>query len=139
MPNFILEKEHKDIKERLIKEYIKKQNNNRQNEKHIGIYVDNDEWYINIYNTISTLVFIKNSVLNYNLLNDRFLEFMKIYDIKSNPSIFSYASIERTMKEFLKNDIILDFIIISYYQQNFKYQLQSEIQQIILKIVIMII
>ena len=27
MPNFILEKEHKDIKERLIKEYIKKQNN----------------------------------------------------------------------------------------------------------------
>ena len=35
MPNFILEKEHKDIKERLIKEYIKKQNNNINNEKHI--------------------------------------------------------------------------------------------------------
>ena len=126
MPNFILEKEHKDIKERLIKEYIKKQNNNRQNEKHIGIYVDNDEWYTNIYNTISTLVFIKNSVLNYNLLNDRFLEFMKIYDIKSNPSIFSYASIERTMKEFLKNDIILDFKFTNNFSYNFL--LSAELQ-----------
>ena len=117
MPNFILEKEHKDIKERLIKEYSEKRNNDRHDEKHIGIYVDNDEWYTNIYNTISTLVFIKNSVLNYNLLNDRFLEFIKIYDIKSNPSIFSYASIERTMKEFLKNDIILDF----KFTNNFNY------------------
>ena len=106
MPNFILEKEHKDIRERLVKEYSEKQDGKRKVEKHIGIYVDNDEWYTNIYNTISTVVFIENSVLNYNLLNDRFLEFIETYNIKSNPSIFSYASIERTMKEFLKNDII---------------------------------
>ena len=127
MPNFILEKEHKDIKERLIKEYSEKQNNNRNDEKHIGIYVDNDEWYTNIYNTISTLVFIKNSILNYNLLNDRFLEFIKTYDIKSNPSIFSYASIERTMKEFLKNDIILDFKFTNNFNYNFLLSAELEI------------
>ena len=111
MPNFILEKEHKDIKERLIK----------------GYSVDNDEWYTNIYNTISTLVFIKNSILNYNLLNDRFLEFIKIYDIKSNPSIFSYASIERTMKEFLKNNIILDFKFTNNFNYNFLLSAELEI------------
>ena len=109
MPNFILEKEHKDIKERLIKEYSEKQNNNRHDEKHIGIYVDNDEWYTNIYNTISTLVFIKT------------------YDIKSNPSIFSYASIERTMKEFLKNDIILDFKFTNNFNYNFLLSAELEI------------
>ena len=71
-------------------------------------------------------MFIKNSVLNYNLLNDRFLEFMKIYNIKSNPSIFSYASIERTMKEFLKNDIILDFKFTNNF--NYNFLLSAELQ-----------
>ena len=111
MPNYILEEEYKSIG----KEYIEKlERNNKEiasnNSKKvsIGIYVDNDEWYTNIYNTISTVVFIQNAVLNYNLLNDRFLEFIKIHKIDSNPSIFTYASIERTIKEFLKNDIILD-------------------------------
>ena len=126
MPNFILEKEHKDIRERLVKEYSEKQDGKRKVEKHIGIYVDNDEWYTNIYNTISTVVFIENSVLNYNLLNDRFLEFIETYNIKSNPSIFSYASIERTMKEFLKNDIILDFKFTNNF--NYNFLLSAELQ-----------
>ena len=126
MPNFILEKEHNDIRERLVKEYSEKQDGKRKVEKHIGIYVDNDEWYTNIYNTISTVVFIENSVLNYNLLNDRFLEFIETYNIKSNPSIFSYASIERTMKEFLKNDIILDFKFTNNF--NYNFLLSAELQ-----------
>ena len=114
MPNYILEEEYKSIG----KKYIEKLEKNDK-KVNVGIYVDNDEWYTNIYNTISTVVFIKNAVLNYNLLNDRFLEFIKIHKIDSNPSIFSYVSTERTMKEFLKNDIILDLKFTNNFSYNF--------------------
>ena len=105
MPNYILEEEYKSIGKKYIEKLErnnKKIASNNSKKVSIGIYVDNDEWYTNIYNTISTVVFIQNAVLNYNLLNDRFLEFIKIHKIDSNPSIFTYASIERTIKEFLK-------------------------------------
>ena len=122
MPNYILEEEYKSIGKKYI-EKLERNNkkivsNNFKN-VNIGIYVDNDEWYTNIYNTISTVVFIQNAVLNYNLLNDRFLEFIKIHKIDSNPSIFTYASIERTIKEFLKNDIILDLKFTNNFSYNF--------------------
>ena len=122
MPNYILEEEYKSIG----KKYIEKLEKNDK-KVNIGIYVDNDEWYTNIYNTISTVVFIKNAVLNYNLLNDRFLEFIKIHKIDSNPSIFSYVSTERTMKEFLKNDIILDFKFTNNFNYNFLLSAELEI------------
>lgn len=122
MPNYILEEEYKSIGKKYI-EKLERNNkkivsNNFKN-VNIGIYVDNDEWYTNIYNTISTVVFIQNAVLNYNLLNDRFLEFIKIHKIDANPSIFAYASIERTIKEFLKNDIILDLKFTNNFSYNF--------------------
>ena len=122
MPNYILEEEYKSIGKKYI-EKLERNNkkivsNNFKN-VNIGIYVDNDEWYTNIYNTISTIVFIQNAVLNYNLLNDRFLEFIKIHKIDANPSIFTYASIERTIKEFLKNDIILDLKFTNNFSYNF--------------------
>ena len=122
MPNYILEEEYKSIGKKYI-EKLERNNkkivsNNFKN-VNIGIYVDNDEWYTNIYNTISTVVFIQNAVLNYNLLNDRFLEFIKIHKIDANPSIFTYASIERTIKEFLKNDIILDLKFTNNFSYNF--------------------
>lgn len=122
MPNYILEEEYKSIG----KKYIEKLEKNDK-KVNIGIYVDNDEWYTNIYNTISTVVFIKNAVLNYNLLNDRFLEFIKIHKIDSNPSIFSYVSTERTMKEFLKNDIILDLKFTNNFNYNFLLSAELEI------------
>lgn len=122
MPNYILEEEYKSIGKKYI-EKLEKNNkkiaSNNSKKVNVGIYVDNDEWYTNIYNTISTVVFIKNAVLNYNLLNDRFLEFIKIHKIDSNPSIFSYVSTERTMKEFLKNDIILDLKFTNNFSYNF--------------------
>ena len=122
MPNYILEEEYKSIG----KKYIEKLEKNDK-KVNIGIYVDNDEWYTNIYNTISTVVFIKNAVLNYNLLNDRFLEFIKIHKIDANPSIFTYASIERTIKEFLKNDIILDLKFTNNFNYNFLLSAELEI------------
>ena len=122
MPNYILEEEYKNIGKKYI-EKLEKNNkkiaSNNSKKVNIGIYVDNDEWYTNIYNTISTVVFIQNAVLNYNLLNDRFLEFIKIHKIDANPSIFTYASIERTIKEFLKNDIILDLKFTNNFSYNF--------------------
>ena len=122
MPNYILEEEYKSIGKKYI-EKIERNNkkiaSNNSKKVNIGIYVDNDEWYTNIYNTISTVVFIQNAVLNYNLLNDRFLEFIKIHKIDVNPSIFTYASIERTIKEFLKNDIILDLKFTNNFSYNF--------------------
>ena len=122
MPNYILEEEYKSIGKKYI-EKLEKNNkkiaSNNSKKVNIGIYVDNDEWYTNIYNTISTVVFIQNAVLNYNLLNDRFLEFIKIHKIDANPSIFAYASIERTIKEFLKNDIILDLKFTNNFSYNF--------------------
>ena len=122
MPNYILEEEYKSIGKKYI-EKLERNNkkivSNNSKNVNIGIYVDNDEWYTNIYNTISTVVFIQNAVLNYNLLNDRFLEFIKIHKIDSNPSIFTYASIERTIKEFLKNDIILDLKFTNNFSYNF--------------------
>lgn len=122
MPNYILEEEYKSIGKKYIEKLErnnKKIASNNSKKVSIGIYVDNDEWYTNIYNTISTVVFIQNAVLNYNLLNDRFLEFIKIHKIDSNPSIFTYASIERTIKEFLKNDIILDLKFTNNFSYNF--------------------
>ena len=122
MPNYILEEEYKSIGKKYIEKLErnnKKIASNNSKNVNIGIYVDNDEWYTNIYNTISTVVFIQNAVLNYNLLNDRFLEFIKIHKIDSNPSIFTYASIERTIKEFLKNDIILDLKFTNNFSYNF--------------------
>ena len=122
MPNYILEEEYKSIGKKYIEKLEKndkKITSNNSKKVNVGIYVDNDEWYTNIYNTISTVVFIKNAVLNYNLLNDRFLEFIKIHKIDSNPSIFSYVSTERTMKEFLKNDIILDLKFTNNFSYNF--------------------
>lgn len=122
MPNYILEEEYKSIGKKYIEKLErnnKKIASNNSKNVNIGIYVDNDEWYTNIYNTISTVVFIQNAVLNYNLLNDRFLEFIKIHKIDANPSIFTYASIERTMKEFLKNDIILDLKFTNNFSYNF--------------------
>lgn len=122
MPNYILEEEYKSIGKKYI-EKLERNNkkivSNNSKNVNIGIYADNDEWYTNIYNTISTVVFIQNAVLNYNLLNDRFLEFIKIYKIDANPSIFTYASIERTIKEFLKNDIILDLKFTNNFSYNF--------------------
>jgi len=122
MPNYILEEEYKSIGKKYI-EKLERNNkkivSNNSKNVNIGIYADNDEWYTNIYNTISTVVFIQNAVLNYNLLNDRFLEFIKIHKIDSNPSIFTYASIERTIKEFLKNDIILDLKFTNNFSYNF--------------------
>ena len=122
MPNYILEEEYKSIGKKYI-EKLERNNkkivSNNSKNVNIGIYVDNDEWYTNIYNTISTVVFIQNAVLNYNLLNDRFLEFIKIHKIDANPSIFTYASIERTIKEFLKNDIILDLKFTNNFSYNF--------------------
>ena len=122
MPNYILEEEYKNIGKKYI-EKLEKNNkkiaSNNSKKVNIGIYVDNDEWYTNIYNTISTVVFIQNAVLNYNLLNDRFLEFIKIHKIDANSSIFTYASIERTIKEFLKNDIILDLKFTNNFSYNF--------------------
>lgn len=122
MPNYILEEEYKGIGKKYI-EKLERNNkkivSNNSKNVNIGIYVDNDEWYTNIYNTISTVVFIQNAVLNYNLLNDRFLEFIKIHKIDANPSIFTYASIERTIKEFLKNDIILDLKFTNNFSYNF--------------------
>ena len=122
MPNYILEEEYKSIGKKYI-EKLERNNkkivSNNSKNVNIGIYVDNDEWYTNIYNTISTVVFIQNAVLNYNLLNDRFLEFIKIHKIDANPSIFAYASIERTIKEFLKNDIILDLKFTNNFSYNF--------------------
>ena len=130
MPNYILEEEYKSIGKKYI-EKLEKNNkkiaSNNSKKVNVGIYVDNDEWYTNIYNTISTVVFIKNAVLNYNLLNDRFLEFIKIHKIDSNPSIFSYVSTERTMKEFLKNDIILDFKFTNNFNYNFLLSAELEI------------
>ena len=122
MPNYILEEEYKSIG----KKYIEKLEKNDK-KINVGIYLDNDEWYTNIYNTISTVVFIQNAVLNYNLLNDRFLEFIKIHKIDSNPSIFSYVSTERTMKEFLKNDIILDLKFTNNFNYNFLLSAELEI------------
>ena len=122
MPNYILEEEYKSIGKKYIEKLErnnKKITSNNSKKVNIGIYVDNDEWYTNIYNTISTVVFIQNAVLNYNLLNDRFLEFIKIHKIDANPSIFTYASIERTIKEFLKNDIILDLKFTNNFSYNF--------------------
>lgn len=122
MPNYILEEEYKSIGKKYIEKLErnnKKIASNNSKNVNIGIYVDNDEWYTNIYNTISTVVFIQNAVLNYNLLNDRFLEFIKIHKIDANPSIFTYASIERTIKEFLKNDIILDLKFTNNFSYNF--------------------
>lgn len=122
MPNYILEEEYKSIGKKYIEKLErnnKKIASNNSKKVSIGIYVDNDEWYTNIYNTISTVVFIQNAVLNYNLLNDRFLEFIKIHKIDANPSIFTYASIERTIKEFLKNDIILDLKFTNNFSYNF--------------------
>ena len=122
MPNYILEEEYKSIGKKYIEKLErnnKKITSNNSKKVNIGIYVDNDEWYTNIYNTISTVVFIQNAVLNYNLLNDRFLEFIKIHKIDANPSIFTYASIERTIKEFLKNDIILDLKFTNNFIYNF--------------------
>ena len=122
MPNYILEEEYKSIGKKYI-EKLERNNkkivSNNSKNVNIGIYADNDEWYTNIYNTISTVVFIQNAVLNYNLLNDRFLEFIKIHKIDANPSIFTYASIERTIKEFLKNDIILDLKFTNNFSYNF--------------------
>lgn len=130
MPNYILEEEYKSIGKKYI-EKLEKNNkkiaSNNSKKVNVGIYVDNDEWYTNIYNTISTVVFIKNAVLNYNLLNDRFLEFIKIHKIDSNPSIFSYVSTERTMKEFLKNDIILDLKFTNNFNYNFLLSAELEI------------
>lgn len=130
MPNYILEEEYKSIGKKYI-EKLEKNNkkiaSNNSKKVNVGIYVDNDEWYTNIYNTISTVVFIKNAVLNYNLLNDRFLEFIKIHKIDSNPSIFSYVSTERTMKEFLKNDIILDLKFTNNFSYNFLLSAELEI------------
>ena len=122
MPNYILEEEYKSIGKKYIEKLErnnKKIASNNSKNVNIGIYVDNDEWYTNIYNTISTVVFIQNAVLNYNLLNDRFLEFIKIHKIDANQSIFTYASIERTIKEFLKNDIILDLKFTNNFSYNF--------------------
>ena len=122
MPNYILEEEYKSIGKKYIEKLErnnKKIASNNSKNVNIGIYVDNDEWYTNIYNTISTVVFIQNAVLNYNLLNDRFLEFIKMHKIDANPSIFTYASIERTIKEFLKNDIILDLKFTNNFSYNF--------------------
>ena len=130
MPNYILEEEYKSIGKKYIEKLEKndkKITSNNSKKVNVGIYVDNDEWYTNIYNTISTVVFIKNAVLNYNLLNDRFLEFIKIHKIDSNPSIFSYVSTERTMKEFLKNDIILDFKFTNNFNYNFLLSAELEI------------
>ena len=122
MPNYILEEEYKSIGKKYI-EKLERNNkkivSNNSKNVNIGIYADNDEWYTNIYNTISTVVFIQNAVVNYNLLNDRFLEFIKIHKIDANPSIFTYASIERTIKEFLKNDIILDLKFTNNFSYNF--------------------
>ena len=134
MPNYILEEEYKSIGKKYI-EKLERNNkeiaSNNSKKVSIGIYVDNDEWYTNIYNTISTVVFIQNAVLNYNLLNDRFLEFIKIHKIDSNPSIFSYASIERTMKEFLKNDIILDLKFTNNFSYNFLLATELDIPIVI--------
>lgn len=134
MPNYILEEEYKSIGKKYIEKLErnnKKIASNNSKKVNIGIYVDNDEWYTNIYNTISTVVFIQNAVLNYNLLNDRFLEFIKIHKIDSNPSIFSYASIERTMKEFLKNDIILDLKFTNNFSYNFLLATELDIPIVI--------
>lgn len=134
MPNYILEEEYKSIGKKYIEKLErnnKKIASNNSKKVSIGIYVDNDEWYTNIYNTISTVVFIQNAVLNYNLLNDRFLEFIKIHKIDSNPSIFSYASIERTMKEFLKNDIILDLKFTNNFSYNFLLATELDIPIVI--------
>ena len=134
MPNYILEEEYKSIGKKYIEKLErnnKKIASNNSKKVNIGIYVDNDEWYTNIYNTISTVVFIQNAVLNYNLLNDRFLEFIKIHKIDSNPSIFIYASIERTMKEFLKNDIILDLKFTNNFSYNFLLAIELDIPIVI--------
>lgn len=80
---------------------------NKENEKalNIGIYPLNYTWDKNIYNQLSVGKFIEKSNINYQLLDKKMAEFLRIMKIDSNPDEIKEMDAYKIASIISKNDI----------------------------------
>lgn len=125
IPNYVLNSETKKELIEKREEKLKNAQKTIDEKINIGVYVYDNEWYNNIYNTLSIGAFIPNSLINYRLINERAQDFLETHNINSTPVVFDLADEKKYAKQIAKNDVVLELQFINNF--NLNYLLASEL------------
>ena len=96
-------------------------------EMNIGIYQLNYTWDKNVFNQLCVGKFISDSIVNYNLLDNRMSEFLETMNIKSNGVKIEPISVENVKKELVKNTINISCSFTEYMHPIFFISMENDI------------
>ena len=116
----------------LLENYIEKNKfvkseENSDGETKIGIYQLDYTWNKNIFNQFCVGKFIDNSIVNYNLLNERMSDFLQTMNIKNCSVKIDPVTSENLKKELIKNTINISCSFTEYMHPIFFISMENNI------------
>lgn len=105
--------------------------NKNDNQINIGIYPLNYTWDKNIFNQLCIGKFVENSVINYNMLDERMKDFLDTMEIKNKEDNIKSISENEILEKISKNDIIISCSFTEYFHTMFFISMEMGVPCII--------
>ena len=106
-------------------------NNKRNNKINIGIYPLNYTWDKNIFNQLCIGKMVENSIINYNMLDERMKDFLDTMHIESIEDKIEDIEENQIIKKIVKNDIIVSCSFTEYLHTIFFISMENDVPCII--------